>query len=97
MILHWTLGARSDLDRIDRHWRLIDPKLAARAADIILHLALSLDQFPERGRPSRIDAATRELVGRFGAGAFILRYQVLGQTIVVVQVRHSKERPDPPA
>ncbi len=93
MILRWLPEARGDLDRIDAFWNSIDPSLAPRAASVILKLAESLAQFPERGRISRMDDATRELVGRFGAGAFILRYRILGDTIVVVQVRHSKELP----
>ncbi len=48
---------------------------------------------PGRGRVSRIDAETREIVKRFGSGAFILRYRSLGDDQIVVQVRHSKERP----
>lgn len=82
-----------DLDRIDDFWREIEPKLAARAAAVIFKLAESLDVLPDRGRTSRFDPATRELVGKFGSGAFILRYQVVGEDVLVVQVRHSKELP----
>lgn len=60
---------------------------------VVLGLAESLEQFLDRGRTSPVDPATRELVGRFGSGAFILRYRVLGDTVLVVQVRHSNERP----
>jgi plasmid stabilization system protein ParE len=93
LILKWLPTARSDLDRIDAFWNSVDPSLAPRAASVILKLAESPDQFPERGRISRIGPATRELVDRFGAGAFILRHRILGDRIVVVQVRHSKELP----
>ena len=83
--------AIEDLDRIHSFYMEVDPKLAPRVAAIILNLAESLDQFSERGRPSRIPN-TRELVGKFGAGAFILRYQTLEDGILVVQVKHSRER-----
>jgi toxin ParE1/3/4 len=88
----WLPETRADLDRIDEFWTSVDPSLGPRAAGVILSVAESLDLFPDRGRVSPIDPATRELVGRFGDGAFILRYRVLGETVLVVQVRHSKEK-----
>ena len=91
MRIRWLPEAIEDLDRIDTFYMEIDPILAQRAASIILDLADSLDQFSERGRPSRIPN-TRELVGKFGAGAFILRYQTFEEGILVVQVKHSRER-----
>lgn len=94
MKLRWLPEAVEDLDRIDRFWREIDTELARRAAATILELAESLDQFPERGRISRADPESRELVGPFGAGAFILRYRLIDGDILVVQVRHSRERRD---
>lgn len=93
MHVRWLPEAIEDLDRIDAYYTKIDPKLAQRAAEIILNLAESLDQFPDRGRRSRIPD-TRELVGSFGAGAFLLRYQNYGDGILVVQVKHSRERRD---
>ncbi len=92
MIIRWLPGARTDLERIDAFWRRIDPSLSARAAGLILDMAESLAAFPERGRPSRYRPETRELVRRFGAGAFILRYRVMGDAVIVVHVRHSKEQ-----
>ncbi|MCI4644174.1 MAG: type II toxin-antitoxin system RelE/ParE family toxin [Hyphomonadaceae bacterium] len=94
MKLRWLPEAVEDLDRIDRFWRGIDPELARRAAATILQLAESLDQFAERGRISRADPESRELVGPFGAGAFILRYRLIEDGILVVQVKHSRESRD---
>ena len=91
MIIRWLPDAVDDLDRIDRFWREIDLSLAARAAAVILDLADGLDELAERGRVSRADPQSRELVGRFGAGAFILRYRFIEDGILVVQVRHSRE------
>lgn len=93
MKIRWLPETRADLDRIDSFWNSVDPSLGPRAARVILGLAESLEWFPERGRISLVDPATRELVGRFGDGAFILRYRVLGDTVLVVQVCHSNERP----
>ncbi|MGE6698584.1 type II toxin-antitoxin system RelE/ParE family toxin [Hyphomonas sp. NPDC076900] len=92
MKIRWLPEAAGDLDRIDRFWRDIDPELARRAAESILVLTESLDQLPERGRVSRVDPESRELVTPFGAGAFILRYRIIEGDIIVVQVRHSRER-----
>jgi plasmid stabilization system protein ParE len=91
--IRWLPETRVDLDRIDSFWNSIDSSLGPRAAGVILGLAESLERFPDRGRISPVDPDTRELVGRFGDGAFILRYRVLGDDVLVVQVRHSKERP----
>lgn len=90
MRIRWLPEAIEDLDRIDAFYSKIDPELAKRAATVILDLAESLDQFSERGRPSRV-AGTRELVGTFGAGALILRYQAFDGGILVVQVKHSRQ------
>lgn len=92
MRIRWLPETRDDLDRINEFWTSIDPSLGPRAAGVILRLAESLDRFPDRGRVSHIDPETRELLGRFGDGAFILRYRVVGKDVLVVQVRHSKEQ-----
>lgn len=94
MSIRWLPEAVDDLDRIDEFWREIEPSLAIRAAALILDLAADLNVFPERGRISRADPQSRELVGRFGDGAFILRYRLIDEDILVVQIRHSRERRD---
>jgi len=93
LTIRWLPEARADLDRIDAFWRAIQPELAMRAAACILDMAESLETHGSRGRASRVDSGTREIVSRFGAGAFILRYRNLGDDVMVVQVRHSRERP----
>lgn len=91
MIIRWLPEAVADLDRIDAYRRAIEPDLAQRAAAVILDMAERLNDQADRGRPSRAEPLSRELIGRFGAGAFILRYRASENEFLVVQVRHSRE------
>jgi plasmid stabilization system protein ParE len=46
----------------------------------------------ELGRPIEIDSHRRELVLPFGAGAYVLRYRIEGETIVMIRVWHGREQ-----
>ncbi|MFN3312232.1 MAG: type II toxin-antitoxin system RelE/ParE family toxin [Hyphomonas sp.] len=92
MRIRWLPEAVADLERIDAYWTEIDPLLAQRVAQRLIEMAESLKDMPDRGRPSRADPDSREIVGRFGKGAFILRYRSFEAERIVVQVRHSREQ-----
>jgi hypothetical protein len=44
------------------------------------------------GRPVGDDTERRELVVPFGAGAYVLRYRIQDETVVITRVWHSRER-----
>jgi len=47
---------------------------------------------PRIGRALDAQGDLREVTARFGAGAYVLRYRIDGETIVIIRVRHSLER-----
>lgn len=51
---------------------------------------LGLREFPERGRPAPIQGFP-ELVVPFGRDAYILRYTVFDQDVLITSIRHSRE------
>ena len=50
-----------------------------------------LQELPRVGRRMDDDTERRQLFVPFGAGAYVLRYRVHGDTVVVIRVWHSRE------
>ena len=46
---------------------------------------------PELGRPMDDDTKRRELFLPFGASAYVLRYRIENQTIVIIRVWHGRD------
>lgn len=46
---------------------------------------------PEIGKPMNDGTGRRECYLPFGAGAYVLRYQLDGEAIVIIRVWHSRE------
>ncbi|MES9880082.1 MAG: type II toxin-antitoxin system RelE/ParE family toxin [Sedimenticola sp.] len=70
---------------------LLFARAAERAIRVIQSGAGSLSEQPEMGRPMRDDPKRRELYLPFGASAYVLRYQIETDTVVIVRVRHGRE------
>jgi plasmid stabilization system protein ParE len=51
----------------------------------------SLAAFPELERPMGDDTGRRELFVPFGASAYVLRYRIHHNTVVIIRVWHSRE------
>lgn len=64
---------------------------AARAAQAIQKGANTLTNFPELGRPMNDGTERRELLIPFGAGSYVLRYIINGETVVIIRAWHSRE------
>jgi toxin ParE1/3/4 len=79
-------------------WRAYDyvmefnPRAAQQMADALLSAGDSLEQFPHRGRPVR-GTGMRELVS---VDPYIIRYEVDGDDVVILRVRHGARRPTNP-
>ncbi len=90
--LRWTEEASEDLVRL---YEFLAPKskdAATRAVRTILQRVRGLESFPEMGRPVEGMAPEfRELVVTFGAGAYVARYRVGGNVVLVLRVRHGRE------
>ena len=63
---------------------------ASRAAATLAASIEDLRQFPNSGRKGPADNI-RELIIRFGAGAYIVQYRVDPDVILVTRVFHSRE------
>ncbi|MBI4923614.1 MAG: type II toxin-antitoxin system RelE/ParE family toxin [Devosia nanyangense] len=87
--IDWTRQALADLDRLEGFLFHKNPQAAARAVLAIVDAARQLTDFPDRGRLARDDY--RELPVRFSNGGYIILYQVAGNTVRIVRVRHMRE------
>ncbi len=89
--LIWLPEAVEDLARLRDFLHPNNPAAARRAAKRILDGAKSLRRNPAVGRPVDAPEGFRDLVLSFGAGAYVLRYRLAEDVIVVVRVWHSRE------
>ena len=64
------------------------PVAAGRLAAELEILADSLMEMPNRGRRDVSNPGVRELV----FGRYVLRYRVVGETVLIVRVKHSAQR-----
>jgi plasmid stabilization system protein ParE len=89
--LVWLPEAREDIERLFTFLVEVNPAAAERAVRLIQQGAADLLAQPEIGRPMGDESERRELSLPFGAGAYVLRYRVAGEAIVVIRVRHGRE------
>jgi plasmid stabilization system protein ParE len=91
MRLVWLPEAQADIQCLYDFLYERDPSAAERAIRAMQLGAQRLLEFPHVGR--RIDDATerREVYVPFGAGAYVLRYRMHAETIVVIRIWHSRE------
>ena len=91
MRLVWLPEAQANIQRLYDFLYERDPGTAERAIRALQLGAQRLLEFPHLGR--RIDDETerREVRVPFGAGAYVLRYRMHEETIVVIRIWHSRE------
>ena len=87
----WLPEALDDVERLHDFLIWKEPSAAARAVRTILNGAGRLQELPELGRPLADGTDRRELVVRFGAGAYVLRYRMDREAAVIIRVWHSRE------
>ncbi len=90
----WLPEALADIARLRLFLEDKSPFAAARAAQTLRDGANLLRSFPELGRPMNDDTDRREIFLAFGAGAYVLRYRIDGDTVAIVRVWHSREKRD---
>lgn len=91
MKLRWLPATVQDIERLYEFLLEKDPGAAARAMEIILSGAQDLEAMPEMGRPMNDDTGRRELFLPIGAGAYVLRYRLDGEAVVMIRIWHSRE------
>jgi plasmid stabilization system protein ParE len=87
--LVWAARARQDVARL-RGFLEKNPAAAKEAARCILRAATLLRSHPELGAPVEGEVF-RDLVTRFGRGAYVLRYRIDKDAVVIARVWHDKE------
>ncbi len=91
MDLIWLPEARDDIGRLFEFLLEVNPRAAEKAVRLIQSGAALLREQPELGRPMRDDSGRRELYLPFGASGYVLRYRIVGETVVVIRVWHGRE------
>jgi len=91
MKLVWLPEARDDLLRLFEFLLERDAEAAGRAIDLIRQGASALRKTPRLGKRMDQDTERREWLIPFGVSAYVLRYRIHGETLVVLRVWHSRE------
>lgn len=86
MKLEWSSWARIDRDEIFSYIEADNPRVAVAVDERIKAQVEGLLQFPESGRPGRIEG-TRELI--IGRTPFIVAYRITGEAICILRVLHA--------
>jgi plasmid stabilization system protein ParE len=84
--------ALADVERLRTFLDEADPGAARRAMAVILVAIERLQEFPDLGMATS-DVDIRQIVVRFGASGYVVRYSVLAETgdIFVTRIWHGRE------
>ncbi len=83
-------AARRDLLRFEHSLNRHSPRAALRMFNLVTSRILSLAEQPFKG-VERQDGF-RELFIKFGRSAYVVRYQIIDDTIIITRVWHSLQR-----
>jgi len=89
MHLEWSLFALSDREAIFDYIEADSPRAAISVDDRIEARVEGLAQFPEMGRPGRIEG-TRELV--ISGTPYIAAYRIVSGTVRILRVLHGAQQ-----
>ena len=90
--LKWSENAILGVQKAYRFLAEKDKDAAKTAAKVIKERAGILRKFPEAGRPADdLDPEHRELLIPFGGSGYFLIYEILGDVVHILAVRHQKE------
>lgn len=87
----WLPEARADVQRLFDFLNEVNPTTAAAAMRIIRGGAARLLEHPWIGRRMDDETDRRELILPFAAGAYVLRYRIEKETVVILRVWHGRE------
>lgn len=89
MKIEWTAAALSDREAIFDYIEPEDPIAAVTVDDRIEASTARLSDFPESGRPGRVEG-TRELIA--ARTPYVLPYRIAGDTVRILRVLHGARR-----
>lgn len=84
--------ATRDLKKIREYLLQFNAEAAQKAAATIIEATNQLLTHPMLGKPLEDIPEYRELIRPFGSGAYTIRYRVDFDKIIIVGIKHSKER-----
>ncbi|MBX2809844.1 MAG: type II toxin-antitoxin system RelE/ParE family toxin [Cellvibrionaceae bacterium] len=88
----WLPGASRDVARLRDFLTSKNPIAAQRAAKRIVEGVMILKDNPGTGSPVDTLMKYREIKLSFGSGDYIIRYREEYENVVIMRVRHSKEK-----
>jgi addiction module RelE/StbE family toxin len=89
MRLEWSVFSLADRTAIFDYIEADNPRAAVVIDDRIETRVMGLTQFPEIGRPGRIEG-TRELV--ISGTPYIAAYRIAGETVRILRVLHGAQQ-----
>jgi plasmid stabilization system protein ParE len=89
--LVWLDSAVNDIVRLRQFIIKENTEAAKRAAETIKDAAVRLIELPTLGKPVKDLPQYRDLLARFGAGGYVIRYRLQAEIIFIVHVRHYRE------
>lgn len=87
----WLDSAVNDVVRLREFIAKENPNAAKKAAEAIKEAAQRLIESPLIGKPIKDLPQYRDLLARFGAGGYVLRYRIHAEIIYIVHIRHYRE------
>jgi len=87
-----TAKATRDLKKIREYLLQFNAEAAQNSAAAIIEATSLLMKHPQLGKPLEDIPEYRELVRPFGAGAYTIRYRLDFDRIIIVGIKHSKEK-----
>jgi plasmid stabilization system protein ParE len=84
--------ATRDLKKIREYLLQFSPEAAQKAAATIIDATNQLLTHSMLGKPLEDIPEYRELIRPFGSGAYTIRYRVDFDKIIIVGIKHSKEK-----
>lgn len=92
MEIIWRRIAREDLEEAQLYIAQFDPEAAARVRDAIIVAVERLAEFPEAGRPGRVEDTREWIVSQT---PYIVAYTVFDDTLIVLSILHgARDWPD---
>jgi plasmid stabilization system protein ParE len=84
--------ATRDLKKIRDYLLQFNTEAAQKAATTIIEATNQLLTHPMMGKPLEDIPEYRDLITTFGSGAYTIRYRMNFDKIIIIGIKHSKER-----
>lgn len=85
--IEWAREALAHLELIRAYIEQFDPDAATRLVGRLISACVSLEDFPDRGRPA--GDGVRELPS---IRPYVIQYEVCGDTVRILRIKHGSQR-----